>query len=77
MAEGLHDGGARVGVWTFWRPNGVKSSSGAFVLSRREGPWTFWSEDNEIQAAGLYAAGARVGEWFLATPPSEQRDEEQ
>ena len=77
MAEGLHDGGARVGVWTFWHPNGVKSSSGAFVLSRREGPWTFWSEDNEIQAAGLYAAGARVGEWFLATPPSEQRDEEQ
>ena len=77
MAEGLHDGGARVGVWTFWHPNGVKSSAGAFVLSRREGPWTFWSEGNEIQAAGLYAAGARVGEWFLATTPSEQRDEEQ
>ena len=77
LAEGLHEGGARVGLWTFWHPNGVKSSAGAFVLSRREGPWTFWSEDDEIQAAGLYAAGARVGEWFLASPLSERADDGQ
>jgi len=75
-AEGLHEGGTRIGVWTFWHLNGVKSSAGPFVLNRREGPWTFWTEEGEIKAAGLYSAGARVGEWLLAPVLSERQNEE-
>ncbi len=72
VAEGLYEGGARTGAWSFYRPDGSLEARGAFAAGRRDGDWVFLYPDGQPRLRGRYAAGQPVGEWEWLAPDGKQ-----
>lgn len=53
----------RDGRWSFYRPDGLKLSRGAFRRGRPTGPWNWWYPNGQQRMLGDYMDGLRNGTW--------------
>ena len=60
--RGEYRDGERVGVWTFWHPNGQKKAEGEFQNDKLHGPWKVWQSTGAVdeQHTGTYENGKKV-----------------
>lgn len=61
-AQGEYFEDRRIGVWTFWYPDGKVRAKGSFVDDTLAGPWEYREADGSIdpERTGEYSGGKRV-----------------
>ena len=55
--------GVRVGVWTFYHPNGKLCCHGEYEQGKCVGTWTFYHPNGTVRSRGAFQDGYRMGIW--------------
>lgn len=58
-------GKTKIGWFTYYHNNGVKSSAGFYLSNKEDGEWVSWNSKGIKESEGKYANGLKVGEWLI------------
>lgn len=68
--------GKRHGIWTTWRPNGMKWSENTYNLGVLEGKTVSYYENGQVHYIGYYKNDEKEGKWIFFNEEGEQIKEE-